>query len=120
MPKASESLATLPPIAAEALRKLGENLAIARTRRKESQRTFPPFAASPAAAGCGRLSEDPSEWTDAQRLYAAEHEAYLTERLEPWKQERDRVAVELRLAVRTLWDPVRTVVIGGQEMVLGL
>jgi transcriptional regulator with XRE-family HTH domain len=40
MPKSSDSLATLPPIAAEALRKFGENLAIARSRRKESQRTW--------------------------------------------------------------------------------
>ena len=40
MPKSSDSLATLPPVAAEALRKLGENLAIARARRKESQRTW--------------------------------------------------------------------------------
>jgi len=40
MSKPSDSLGSLPPIAAEALRKLGENLAIARTRRKESQRTW--------------------------------------------------------------------------------
>ena len=40
MPKASAATATLPPIAVQALRKLGENLAIARTRRKESQRIW--------------------------------------------------------------------------------
>ena len=40
MAKSSDALATLPPVAAEALRKLGENLAIARNRRKESQRTW--------------------------------------------------------------------------------
>ena len=40
MQKSSASLVTLPPVATEALRKLGENLAIARTRRKESQRTW--------------------------------------------------------------------------------
>lgn len=38
MPKATPALASLPPIAREALRRLGENLAIARVRRKESQR----------------------------------------------------------------------------------
>jgi len=31
---------TLPPIAGDALRRLGENLAIARVRRKESQRAW--------------------------------------------------------------------------------
>ena len=40
MTKSSEALVSLPPIALEALRKLGENLAIARVRRKESQRTW--------------------------------------------------------------------------------
>jgi|SRR5690349_21491792 len=40
MSKASDALASLPPVAAEALRQLGENLAIARVRRKESQRTW--------------------------------------------------------------------------------
>jgi transcriptional regulator with XRE-family HTH domain len=40
MSKASDALATLPPVVAQALRQLGENLAIARVRRKESQRTW--------------------------------------------------------------------------------
>lgn len=40
MSKASDALASLPPVALEALRKLGENLAIARVRRKESQRVW--------------------------------------------------------------------------------
>ncbi len=40
MPKSPEALSTLPPAAAEALRRLGENLAIARLRRKESQRVW--------------------------------------------------------------------------------
>jgi transcriptional regulator with XRE-family HTH domain len=40
MPKASDALATLPPAAAQALIRLGENLAIARVRRKESQRVW--------------------------------------------------------------------------------
>lgn len=40
MPKATPALASLPPIAVEALRQLGENLAIARVRRKESQRAW--------------------------------------------------------------------------------
>lgn len=40
MPKASDALATLPPAAVNALKKLGENLAIARSRRRESQRTW--------------------------------------------------------------------------------
>jgi transcriptional regulator with XRE-family HTH domain len=40
MPKLPEALATLPPVAADALRRLGENLAIARVRRKESQRVW--------------------------------------------------------------------------------
>jgi len=40
MSKATPSLSSLPPIASEALRRLGENLAIARVRRKESQRTW--------------------------------------------------------------------------------
>jgi hypothetical protein len=33
-------MTSLPPIASEALRRLGENLAIARVRRKESQRAW--------------------------------------------------------------------------------
>lgn len=40
MAKASMAVATLPPVAREALRALGENLAIARVRRKESQRAW--------------------------------------------------------------------------------
>jgi len=40
MSKSSDALASMPPVAVEALRKLGENLAIARARRKESQRTW--------------------------------------------------------------------------------
>src|SRR5580698_4268283 len=40
MPKSSKALLTLPPAAAQALKTLGENLAIARNRRRESQRTW--------------------------------------------------------------------------------
>jgi transcriptional regulator with XRE-family HTH domain len=40
MPKSPKALLTMPPAAAQALRALGENLAIARTRRRESQRTW--------------------------------------------------------------------------------
>jgi transcriptional regulator with XRE-family HTH domain len=40
MPKTSQALLTIPPAAAQALRTLGENLAIARTRRRESQRVW--------------------------------------------------------------------------------
>jgi DNA-binding XRE family transcriptional regulator len=40
MPKPPEALTTLPPAAQGALRRLGENLAIARMRRKESQRLW--------------------------------------------------------------------------------
>jgi transcriptional regulator with XRE-family HTH domain len=40
MPKSSQALLTMPPAAAQALRALGENLAIARGRRRESQRTW--------------------------------------------------------------------------------
>src|SRR5262245_55666152 len=40
MPKSPQALLTIPPAAAQALRALGENLAIARTRRRESQRVW--------------------------------------------------------------------------------
>lgn len=40
MSKNTPSLAILPPAAAQALRGLGENLAIARLRRRESQREW--------------------------------------------------------------------------------
>ncbi len=40
MPKQAGSLASLPPVVSEALRQLGENLALARVRRKESQRVW--------------------------------------------------------------------------------
>ena len=40
MPKSPPALESLPPIAARALSKLGENLAIARVRRKQSQRAW--------------------------------------------------------------------------------
>lgn len=40
MAKNTLALATLPPAAAQALRGLGENLAIARLRRRESQREW--------------------------------------------------------------------------------
>ena len=40
MPKTSQALLTIPPAAAQALRALGENLAIARARRRESQRAW--------------------------------------------------------------------------------
>jgi hypothetical protein len=40
MPKSSQALLTMPPAGAQALKALGENLAIARTRRRESQRVW--------------------------------------------------------------------------------
>jgi len=40
MPKSPQALEVLPPAAAQALRALGENLAIARVRRRESQRAW--------------------------------------------------------------------------------
>lgn len=40
MPKTSQALLAIPPAAVQALRALGENLAIARTRRRESQRAW--------------------------------------------------------------------------------
>lgn len=40
MPKSSTVSASLPPVAATALLQLGQNLAIARKRRKESQRAW--------------------------------------------------------------------------------
>jgi transcriptional regulator with XRE-family HTH domain len=40
MPKAPTALAALPPAATAALRKFGENLAIARIRRRETQRAW--------------------------------------------------------------------------------
>jgi hypothetical protein len=40
VPKTSPALLTLPPVAVQALRALGENLAIARVRRRESQRAW--------------------------------------------------------------------------------
>ena len=40
MPKSSPSLSILPPEAASALAQLGEHLALARVRRKESQRVW--------------------------------------------------------------------------------
>lgn len=40
MPKSSAVVASLPPVAVSSLRQLGEHLAIARKRRKESQRAW--------------------------------------------------------------------------------
>lgn len=40
MPKSPQALEELPPAAVQALRVLGENLAIARVRRRESQRAW--------------------------------------------------------------------------------
>jgi transcriptional regulator with XRE-family HTH domain len=40
MPKSPQALVSMPPAAAAALRALGENLAIARVRRRESQRAW--------------------------------------------------------------------------------
>lgn len=40
MPKRPEALSTLPPAALQSLKALGENLAIARVRRRESQRDW--------------------------------------------------------------------------------
>jgi len=40
MPKTPQALLTMPPAAVQALRSLGENLAIARNRRRESQRAW--------------------------------------------------------------------------------
>src|SRR5678816_1794403 len=40
MPKSPEALASLPPAASQALQKLGEHLAIARVRRRETQRVW--------------------------------------------------------------------------------
>ena len=40
MPSTPQALQTLPPAVAKSLRELGENLAVARIRRRESQRTW--------------------------------------------------------------------------------
>ena len=40
MPKSSRALESLPPAVTQALARLGENLAIARLRRRESQRSW--------------------------------------------------------------------------------
>lgn len=40
MPRSTLAIAALPPIATDALKRLGENLAIARVRRKEPQRAW--------------------------------------------------------------------------------
>ena len=40
MPKSPKALETLPPAVSQALARLGENLAIARLRRRESQRSW--------------------------------------------------------------------------------
>jgi DNA-binding XRE family transcriptional regulator len=40
MPKTPKALSTMPPAAVQALKTLGENLAIARVRRGESQRAW--------------------------------------------------------------------------------
>jgi hypothetical protein len=40
MPKSPQGLQEMPPAAAQALRGLGENLSIARVRRRESQRAW--------------------------------------------------------------------------------
>jgi len=40
MPRSPEALSSLPPAASQALKKLGENLAIARVRRRETQRAW--------------------------------------------------------------------------------
>jgi len=40
MPKSPQALEVIPPAAEQALRALGENLAIARVRRRESQRAW--------------------------------------------------------------------------------
>jgi len=40
MPKSPKAILTLPPAASQALRTLGENLAIARIRRHESQKAW--------------------------------------------------------------------------------
>src|SRR5690349_18961649 len=40
MPKSPQALLSIPPAATAALRSLGENLAIARVRRRESQRAW--------------------------------------------------------------------------------
>jgi hypothetical protein len=100
-----------------------ERLKAARAALLESQRTFPVWAASPAAAGCGMphsWDDDPEKWTDAQKAYAAEREVYETERLRPWEEQRRIVDAEIRTATRTLWEPVKTVTIGGVTMTLGL
>jgi transcriptional regulator with XRE-family HTH domain len=40
MPRSPEALSVLPPAASRALKQLGENLAIARVRRRETQRAW--------------------------------------------------------------------------------
>jgi transcriptional regulator with XRE-family HTH domain len=40
MPRTPAAQSSLPPIASQALKKLGENLAIARVRRRETQRAW--------------------------------------------------------------------------------
>jgi len=40
MPKSPKALSTLPPVVAKSLKSLGENLAVARIRRREAQKAW--------------------------------------------------------------------------------
>jgi len=72
----------------------------------ESQRSFPVFAASADACGCG-----PTPWfigregpmTYRQWLFAEEHDRYVTERLAPWEAQRREVDAAVRSFIAGLF-----------------
>ena len=71
MPKDSPALASLPPATTQALRQLGENLAIARIRRKEPQRAWAKRlgVSVPTLIACAR--REPYNVFDQSRLLAS-------------------------------------------------
>jgi hypothetical protein len=67
---------------------------IANLRAQKRALRYPPFAATPAAQGCGRVfGEGPL--TYAQHLYALEYEHYLQTKLNPWKEATGAIDAQL-------------------------
>lgn len=60
---------------------------------------YPPFAATPAAQGCGRVHGE-GPLTYAQWLYAQEYQHYLDTKLNPWKEATGVIDEQIRVLAR--------------------
>ena len=62
---------------------------------------YPPFAATPAAQGCGRVHGE-GPLTYAQDLYVREYQHYLDTKLNPWRAATGVIDEQIRILQRSV------------------